>query len=205
VAPTSSRIKGKESGSFSVSEEVLKLAAYKYLQPTFASKSHGSTSGFKYHLEKVRKVVIVNVSYRQELESLWVTVQCSSLRILEDLWDDYCSKHLSGVAQNTLVSKDILEKLGLLNVEIRTTILEEEYKDCRVQFLKYLGEYESLFHLKFTPFSVIHLYQKNIVSIADLGEQGNQHERTIFPVLEGLCCFIVHLGSCFSVSSAKKT
>jgi len=140
-------MKREESGRIPVPEDVFKPAAHKYLQPTDASKPQDLTSAFKYYLEKVRKVVIVDFSLRKQLESVWVTVQCSSLRILEDLWDDYCSKYLSRVAQDTLVSEDILEELGLTNVELRTMISEKEYKDCRVQFLQRLGECESLFDL----------------------------------------------------------
>ena len=83
-------------------------------------------------------MVIVDVT--QKLESLWVTVECSSLQILEDLWDDYCSEYLSGLVQNSLMPKDMLEELGLTNVKLGTTISEKDYKDCRVQFLHSLGE-----------------------------------------------------------------
>ena len=74
----------------------------------------------------------------QQLKILYVTVECSSLQILEDLWNDYCSHYLSGWAEDTLVTQDILEELGLTSAKLRTTISEKEYKDCRVQFLKNL-------------------------------------------------------------------
>ena len=90
-------------------------------------------------------MVIVDIT--QKLESLYVTVECSSLQILEDLWNDYCSEYLSGWAEDTFVTQEVLEELGLLSVKLRTTISEKEYKDCRVQFLKNLGVYDSLFHL----------------------------------------------------------
>lgn len=171
--------KAEASGGFPTAEDVLKLAAFKYLRTTDASKPEYSTTGFTYYLEKVRKVVIVDVT--QQLESLWVTVECSSLRILEELWDDYCNEYLSALAQNALVTKDILEELGLTNVKLRTTISEEEYKDCRVQFLQSLGEYECLFHLYTLQitllFQLFTFFQKQIVSIVDRGEQRNKHER----------------------------
>ena len=136
---------GEASGGFPTAENFLKLVAFKYLQTTDPSKLQDSASGFAYYLEKVRNVVIVDVT--QKLEILWVTVECSSLRILEELWNDYCSEYLSGLAQNTLVSKDILEELGLTNVKLRTKISEKEYIDCRARFLWSLGEYGYLFHL----------------------------------------------------------
>ena len=131
-------------GGFPTAEDVLKLAADKILKNTGACK-------LRDYLETVRKVVIKEVTWGQPLENLWVTVECSSLRILEDLWEDYCSKYLSERAIDTLVTQDILEKLGLTSVKLKITISEKEYKDCRVQFLQNLGEYDSLFHLNFTP------------------------------------------------------
>jgi len=138
------RASGSRKGEFPTPGDVLKLVAFRYLKPTNPSKPQDSTSGFTYYLEKVRKVVIVDVI--QHLESLWVTVECSSLRILEDLWDDYCSEYPSGLVQNTLVPKDMLEELGLTSVKLGTTISKKDYKDCRVQFLQSLGEFESLSH-----------------------------------------------------------
>lgn len=124
-------------------------------QATDASKPQDSTSRFAYHLEKERKVVIVDIT--QKLDSLWVTVECSSLRILEDLWNAYCREYLSELAQKTLVTKDFLEERGLANVKLKTTISEKEYRDCRVQFLQSLGEYERLLYLytffRYLPFS----------------------------------------------------
>ena len=182
---------GETSGGFPTAENFLKLVAFNYLQTTDPSKLQDSTSGFAYYLEKVRKVVIVDIT--QHLEGLWVTVECSSLRILEEFWNDYCSEYLSGLAQNTLVSKDILEELGLTNVKLRTTISEKEYRDCRARFLCSLGEYNNLFHLYSWQITLLFQFtflQKNIMSITDQCEQGNKHEMITFSVLEGLCCFI---------------
>ena len=147
---------GHAWGGFPTAKDVLALAAYMNLQTTNASKPQGSTSGFAYYLEKERKVVIVDIT--QKLDSLLVTVECSSLRILEDLWNAYCREHLSELAQNTLVTKNILKELRLANVKLRTTISEKEYRDCRVQFLQSLGEYERLLHLNIFP--VIYLFSK---------------------------------------------
>lgn len=167
MPPSTARSRKREaSGGFPTAEDVLKLVAFKYLQTTDPFKPQDSTSGFASYLEKERKVVIVDIT--QHLESLCVTVECSSLRILEELWDDCCKENLSGLAQNTLVTEDILEELGLLNVKLSTTISEKEYKDCRGQFLQSLGEYETLFHI-YAVFSYL-----------SWGEQGNKHERTIF-------------------------
>jgi len=135
VPPTTSRSRrGKASGGSPTAEDVLKLVAFRYLQTTDASKPQDSTSGFAYYLEKVR---IVDVT--QHLKSLWMRVECSSLRILENY--DYCNQRLSELAQNALVTEDILKELGLTNVKLRTTISEKEYRDCRVQFLQSLVQF----------------------------------------------------------------
>ena len=59
--------------------------------------------------------------------SLMITVTCSSRHILEGLWKDYSSGHLNKVVQQTLVTPDVLKKLGLSELKLKTTISEEEY------------------------------------------------------------------------------
>ncbi|KAL9963713.1 hypothetical protein ACROYT_G027246 [Oculina patagonica] len=73
------------------------------------------------------------VSY--SVGSLLITVTCSSLEILERLWEDYSSGHLNKVAEQNLVSPDVLEKLGLKELKLKTTITEEEYNKCKAFFL----------------------------------------------------------------------
>jgi len=63
--------------------------------------------------------------------SLMITVTCSSLQILEGLWKDYSSGHLNKVVEQTLVTPDVLEKLGLSELKLKTTISEEEYNKCK--------------------------------------------------------------------------
>ncbi|XP_020611948.1 uncharacterized protein LOC110050370 [Orbicella faveolata] len=72
--------------------------------------------------------------------SLMITVTCSSLQILEGLWKDYSSGHLNKVVEQTLVTPDVLEKLGLSELKLKTTISEEEYNKCK-EFL--LNEHKS--------------------------------------------------------------
>ena len=67
--------------------------------------------------------------------SLLIKVTCSSLEILEGLWEDYSSGHLNEVIEQTLVTSDILEKFGLSELKLKTTIKEEEYKKCKEFFL----------------------------------------------------------------------
>ncbi|KAJ7392782.1 hypothetical protein OS493_010439 [Desmophyllum pertusum] len=67
--------------------------------------------------------------------SLLITVTCSSLQILEGLWKNYCSGHLNEVVQQKLVTPDVLERLQLSDLKLKTTITEEEYKKCKEFFL----------------------------------------------------------------------
>ncbi|XP_073237496.1 uncharacterized protein [Porites lutea] len=63
-----------------------------------------------------------------ELGSLSITVKCSSLQILEGLWEDYVSGHLNQVVQETLVTNEVLENLGLDDMKLKVFISEEEYR-----------------------------------------------------------------------------
>ena len=59
--------------------------------------------------------------------SLIITVSCSSLEVLEELWKEYRTGHLNEVIQTTLVTAEVLEKLNLKEVKLRTMISEEDY------------------------------------------------------------------------------
>ena len=64
-----------------------------------------------------------------ELGSLLITVRCRSLQILGELWEDYVSGHLNQVVQETLVTNEVLENLGLDDVKLKVFISEEEYRN----------------------------------------------------------------------------
>ena len=72
-------------------------------------------------------------SYR--LGTLVITVSCSSLEVLESLWRDYQTGRLNEVVQDTLVTAEVLEKLELSEVNLRTLISEENYLSYK-DFLK---------------------------------------------------------------------
>ena len=73
-------------------------------------------------------------SYR--LGSLVITVSCSSLEVLEALWNEYRTGRLNEVVQDTLVTRQVLEKLDLSEVKLRTFISEEDYLSYK-GFLNY--------------------------------------------------------------------
>ena len=74
-----------------------------------------------------------------DVGSLLITVECSSLQILEGLWEDYRSGHLNAIAQEILVTADVLEKLGLDDVRLKTYISEEEYECGKQIFMEISG------------------------------------------------------------------
>ena len=121
-------------------QDILNLVAFKYLQTVDPSKP--DLNGFVYYMEKVRNVLIVDA----QPGSLILTLKCPSLEILEELWNDYCTGHLNEMAQKFLVTVELLMALGLTAVKLTTTILHEEYRACREDFVQRLGEFEGVVH-----------------------------------------------------------
>ena len=89
-------------------------------------------NGFVQHLEDVDQAPAVDAN----VGSLVLTVKCSSLEILERLWQDYSSGHLGKVAQEFLVTERVLEDLGLVELKLKITISEEDYQEGRRHFRK---------------------------------------------------------------------
>ena len=116
-------------------QQVLSFIAFETFKHIDRSKQEELNSFVEY-MEKVRKVVIVDTHEG----SLIITVECSSLEIIDKLWDDYCTGHLNEIAQEFLVTENILKELGLTEVKLATTILEEDYRACREYFSQYSGE-----------------------------------------------------------------
>ncbi len=73
------------------------------------------------------------------LGCLEITVQCPNLDSLESLWEDYCSGHISKVAERFLVTSEIKMKLGLETVTLTTTIKEDDYLACKKSLLENSG------------------------------------------------------------------
>ena len=87
----------------------------------------------------------LNVFVRDhDVGSLLITVECSSLQILQGLWEDYCSGHLNAIAQEILVTGAVLEKLGLNEVRLKTFISEEEYEKGKEIFKEISGKWHLL-------------------------------------------------------------
>lgn len=137
--PTTSR-KRKSWGS-TTGQDVLNLAIYKYLQTTDGSNPK-DVNGFVHYLEHVRKVVIVDV----QPGSLIITVECGSFQKLKELWDDYCTGYVSKMAQKFLLTKNILNELGLSKVKFSTSIPRQKYRACHEQLRAFdSGEYNYIY------------------------------------------------------------
>ncbi|XP_078356427.1 uncharacterized protein LOC144641270 [Oculina patagonica] len=123
-----------ENRSLPTAEEVFNFIALKYFKAVDPCKPEELNAYLKYLIE-IRKVLFVNA----QQGSLIITVECSSLEILEELWEDYHSGHLNEMAQKHLITKKILKAFGLTEVKLRTTILQEEYTACQQYFLQSAG------------------------------------------------------------------
>ncbi|KAL9971615.1 hypothetical protein ACROYT_G017804 [Oculina patagonica] len=78
----------------------------------------------------------LNVFVRgHDVGSLLINVEYSSLQVLEGLWKDYSSGHLNEIAQEMLVTAEVLEKLGVNEVKLKTFISEDEYDNGRQIFM----------------------------------------------------------------------
>ena len=119
---------------FITTQDVLNRIAVRYLD--VVPPTHEALSEFLVYMERVRNVLVVD----KGTGSLILTLECSSLQILDGLWEDYRSGHLNEVVQKLLVTEELLQEFGLVGVKMTTTILEEEYLACRKYFLYIQGE-----------------------------------------------------------------
>ena len=112
----------------------MNFIALKYFQTVDPSKPE-ELNGYLKYMKEVPKVLVLDTHQG----SLIVTVECRTLQILDELWEDFCTGHLNEMAQQFLVTEDILKAFGLIEVKLMTTIGEEEYRSCREYFLKCPG------------------------------------------------------------------
>ena len=131
VSNTTASLSGNVgNGVIPSTQQILNLIASKYLNNLDPSTPE-ELNGFIRYMKEARGVVLVD----SKLGSLIITVECGSLKILDELWQDYCTGNLGRVVQECLVTEDILKELGLSEVKLITTIDEKDYKDCQ----KYLA------------------------------------------------------------------
>ena len=77
--------------------------------------------------------------------SLIISLDCKTLKGLDQLWNDYLSGHLNKVAERYLVTQEMKKKLNLRKINLKTSIEEENYLNCRKVLLESSGEYQCLY------------------------------------------------------------
>ena len=131
VSNTTASLSGNGGNSAIPStQQIMNSVASKYLNNRNLSTPEDRSDFIRY-LKEVREVLVVDC----QSGSLIITVECVSLKTLEDLWQDYCTGNLGRVVQECLVTEDILKEIGLSEIKLITTIDEKDYKDCQ----KYLA------------------------------------------------------------------
>ena len=76
-----------------------------------------------------------------EVGSRHITFECSSLQVLEGLWEDYRSGHLNSVAQELLITPQVLKKLGLTKLKLKTFISGDQYEKGKKLLEASSGDY----------------------------------------------------------------
>lgn len=92
---------------------------------------------FKYYLQGACDLIVKKVIEG----SLRITVECSTMEILESLWEDYRSGHFNAVAEERLLTDDIKKRFDVESVKLQTTILEEDYLGCKLSLMGFSSEY----------------------------------------------------------------
>ena len=77
--------------------------------------------------------------------SLIISLKCKTLKGLDQLWNDCLSGHLNKVAEWYLVTDEMKMKINLRKINLKTSIEEENYLNCRKVLLESSGEYQCLF------------------------------------------------------------
>ena len=134
------------SSTRSSTQQVLNRIADKCFEQVDPSNPD-ELNGFITFMEKVRNVLVLDV----ETGSLIFKLECRSVKILDDLWQDYRTGHLNEVAQSYLVTNDILKEFGLSSFKLTSNIKEEDYRACR-QRLIIDGRFEKIIIYHLQPF-----------------------------------------------------
>ena len=126
--PMSSGSEVLHAPSHNLIEEVLSKIALNYLETTAPAGKAGHDLFLRYMKEMRCTIMGVGPG------SLVITVKCDSLEALDGLWEDYLSGHLGEVVQRCFVTEEILTEVNLVELKLKTTILEEAYKAYKVYF-----------------------------------------------------------------------
>ena len=91
------------------------------------------------HIHKTYDLALESVG----IGSLEITFRCPTLENLEHLWSDYQAGYLNEIAMKYLVTNEIKEKLNLETVRLKTTIEDDNYRNCRKILMEKSCKFES--------------------------------------------------------------
>ena len=96
---------------------------------------------FLKHLELTYNVSCLTFN----LGSLIISLGCKTLKGLDKLWNDYLSGHLNKVVNKHLVTDEVMKNFILTTINLKTTIDEKNYLNCRKILMDSSGEYKYFF------------------------------------------------------------
>ena len=110
-------------------EKILTQVAETYVECNKLSQGNleEDLKSFTDHINKVYGVNLVTVGKG----SVIIILDCPTLDSLEHLWNDYLAGHFDNLAERYLVTNKMKKMLDLETVCLKTTILEEDYLNCK--------------------------------------------------------------------------
>ena len=119
-------LEGKEKEAM---EKILTLVVEMYLECHELSQGNfkEALKSFTDHIEDAYLLNLVTVGKG----SVIIILDCPTLDSLEHLWNDYLAGHLDNLAERYLVTNEMKKKFDLETVSLKTTILEEDYLNCK--------------------------------------------------------------------------
>ncbi|XP_015757833.1 PREDICTED: uncharacterized protein LOC107337233 [Acropora digitifera] len=123
-------------------EEILTQVIETYVKCNEFSKDNleEDLKSFTDHIENVYRVNLVTVGKG----SVIIILDCPTLDSLEHLWNDYLAGHLDNLAERYLVTNELKKKLNLETVCLKTTMVEEDYLNCKEALMELRSTYSGL-------------------------------------------------------------
>ena len=118
-------------------DEIMRKIATRYLEVS-PPENKEDLQNFLSYLKDFRMTIgPIGVS------SLRITVNCTRLEDLEELWRAYTTGALNEAAEKYLVTDEVLRQYKLTELRLTTFIDEEEYRRCKEQLKKCEGNHRS--------------------------------------------------------------
>ena len=135
--------KNLEENKKEAMEKILTQVVETYVKCNDFSKDNieEDLKSFTDHLVDVYGLLLVTVGKG----SVIIILDCRTLDSLEHLWNDYLAGHLDNLAERYLVTNEMKKKLNLETVSLKTTILEEDYLNCKEALMELRSTYSGEF------------------------------------------------------------